>query len=438
MATTIYKTVKASGGDYTTLAAWEAGQQADITAATGNDTIQDCTVFPIDDVAAVIILGWTTAAGNYIYVHADSTARHAGVWNGDKYNLVLANAQPLDIREDYVRIDGLQIATSSVNAVSQDVISFDGYTFTSGANEVWLSNLLIKGAGDVTYYQRGILNGTNLNLNIWNSEIYGIGAIASSRVITWSGTAGTLKISSTDGIGGELGLYRGAGTVTAKNTYFGGSSSADYSGTITKTTCASEDATGSAGLQGIALDTDTFVNVSAGTEDFHLAADGLSPLQGVGTDTSGDAAPMDFTTDIDGDARDATWDIGADAWVAAGTQTLYPDAIAGAEAFGTHQLNFTLYPSEIAGAEAFGTHQLNFTLYASEIATAEALGSPQLNFTVYPSAIAGAEAFGTAQLNFTLYPTAVGSSEAFGTLTITVAGQVKTYTGIFMFQNMNL
>ena len=44
-----------------------------------------------------------------------------------------------------------------------------------------------------------------------------------------------------------------------------------------------------------------------------LAADGLSPLQGAGTNTSGDAAPMNFTTDIDGDTRDSTWDIGADA-----------------------------------------------------------------------------------------------------------------------------
>jgi hypothetical protein len=67
------------------------------------------------------------------------------------------------------------------------------------------------------------------------------------------------------------------------------------------------------GLQSIAYNTDTFVNVTGGSEDFHLAADGLSPLQGTGTDTSGDAAPMNFTTDIDGDTRDATWDIGADA-----------------------------------------------------------------------------------------------------------------------------
>ena len=72
----------------------------------------------------------------------------------------------------------------------------------------------------------------------------------------------------------------------------------------------------------VALDTDTFVNVTGGSEDFHLAADGNSPLMGVGVDTSGDSAPLDFTTNIDGETRDATWDIGADSWVASGTAHL--------------------------------------------------------------------------------------------------------------------
>jgi hypothetical protein len=79
------------------------------------------------------------------------------------------------------------------------------------------------------------------------------------------------------------------------------------------TTCASSDATGSAGLQNIAANTTNFTNVTAGSEDFHLPAG--SALIDVGTDTSGDAAPLNFTDDIDGVTRTGTWDIGADEYV---------------------------------------------------------------------------------------------------------------------------
>jgi hypothetical protein len=44
-----------------------------------------------------------------------------------------------------------------------------------------------------------------------------------------------------------------------------------------------------------------FTNITAATADYHIVA--ASPLVGVGTDTSGDAAPMNFSTDIDGQAR---------------------------------------------------------------------------------------------------------------------------------------
>jgi hypothetical protein len=96
---------------------------------------------------------------------------------------------------------------------------------------------------------------------------------------------------------------------------------------MAKTNCASEDQSADDTKTGetqtncvaaaVIVDTDTFVNVTGGTEDFHLAADGLSPLMGVGVDTTADAAPMNFTTDIDLQTRDATWDIGADAWYVA-------------------------------------------------------------------------------------------------------------------------
>jgi hypothetical protein len=93
------------------------------------------------------------------------------------------------------------------------------------------------------------------------------------------------------------------------------------------TTCASSDTTGSTGLQNIAYDTTNFTNVTAGSEDLHIPTG--SALKDVGTDTSGDAAPMNFTTDIDGETRSGTWDVGADELVTGGATINIAGVIAG-------------------------------------------------------------------------------------------------------------
>ena len=56
-----------------------------------------------------------------------------------------------------------------------------------------------------------------------------------------------------------------------------------------------------------------FINITPGSEDFHIGA--LSSLKDAGTDLSGT-----FTTDIDGETRTGTWDIGVDEIVAVVTE----------------------------------------------------------------------------------------------------------------------
>lgn len=76
-----------------------------------------------------------------------------------------------------------------------------------------------------------------------------------------------------------------------------------YSGTSqTLTTCASSDATGSAGLQNIPFSTANFVNVTLGGENFNLTE--VSMLRNVGTITS-------YLTDMVGTVRGSTVDVGA-------------------------------------------------------------------------------------------------------------------------------
>jgi len=308
MAALLEHTVMPSGGDYTSLDACidhlVATHPNLVTADVYAEVKIDGT-WSSADTAAVTIDGLTTDATRYLLVYAATAARHAGIWSTSKYNLTITDGGALTSSAAYVKIDGLQIMVNTASA-ARITITLSG-SKTSGQNQTEISNCIIRGHGNASYRDRGIyIGGANILLKAWNLIIYGINTGANSegiKVDNYGGEAAYVYSSTV--ISGYEGLTKASGvTLVCKNVYASrGGEQAAYSGSPTLTTCASSDATGTAGLQNIAVDTDTFVNVSAGTEDFHLAADGLSPLQGVGTDTSGDAAPMNFTTDIDGDTR---------------------------------------------------------------------------------------------------------------------------------------
>lgn len=147
--------------------------------------------------------------------------------------------------------------------------------------------------------------------------------------------------------------------------------------------------------------------------------------------------------------------------------------IAGAEAFGTSQVNLKILPTGIQSTEDFGTPQINFVIASvgnigttetfgthaliqeqflgpSSILSTETLGSPQLNFTVLASSISSTEEFGTATLvqeqflepngiasvetwdqpNLTLYinPTSIEGTETFGTAIVSVGATTQDIT----------
>lgn len=303
MATEIVKTIKPSGGDYTSLSAAEAGEQRDLVAA---DEIAVFECYSMQDTTAVTILGWTTDATRYIEIKTPGAERHDGKWNTAKYYLEAdaSGTGTLTISEDNVRVEGLQIRHTAGSPSGSD--SALRPVSTGGTTDIRVNKCILR-AGRFTVR---IESGSNHYW--WNNMIYGgsVGGLVVTSSIA-------LDIYSCTIIGGDTyGLVRSSGTVTAKNCYAYASGTGDaYSGTITKTTCASDDTTGSAGLQNIAYDTSNFTNVTGGSEDLHLPSG--SNLVDVGTDTSGDSAPMDFTDDIDGDSRGATWDVGADEYVAA-------------------------------------------------------------------------------------------------------------------------
>jgi len=263
------------------------------------------------ETAVFNVVGLTTSAACYLRVYTTPAARHAGVWSNSKHRIAVSEDGALVIQEDYVRLDGLQL--SSV----RDTASGDA-VYTNVGADLRVSNCLIKVTGGNTYYHIGLdCSVAPGAIFVWNTVVY----VASTNgntvgIYAPTGGAATLSVYSCAVKSGAYGIYRaGTGTITAKNTYCSGTAGNAFNGTITKTNCASsgtEAGTADGCLSNIACDTDTFVNVTAGSEDLHLAADGLSPLQGHGVNTTGDSAPLNFTTDIDGQTIGASWSIGAD------------------------------------------------------------------------------------------------------------------------------
>ena len=304
---------------YASMAIWEAAQQQNLTDGGGD--IAECICDSnggAADTTAVTIDGWTTSSTSYIWIHTPTSSRHDGTYLSTKYRLEVNDATVLAISDDYVRIEGLQIEQHGQTAV-RSVVYISGQTASS--NDVRISSSIIKQGGGTSFRSIGVhIVSSNAVVSLWNSVIFNpanLGTSDTQNSAIRIASSSSVNIYSCTVFGGYRVLRADSGTVVVKNTYVGviGGLTA-YFGSATLTTCASSDATGSSGLQNIAINTSNFTNVTAGSENYHLPSG--SALIDVGTDTSGDSAPLNFTDDIDGQTRSGSWDIGADEYVAGG------------------------------------------------------------------------------------------------------------------------
>ncbi len=321
MPTTITKTVKSAGGDYSSLSAGEAGEQRDLTVA---DEIAAFECYSFSDTTPVTISGWTTDATRYVRIYTPSSERHSGTWSTSKYRLEPSNAEGISIGTEFCRIDGLQIRHTSVAQNDLFCIGVGTVVGGVGTANIQITNLITRHDPTAVFRQMGIwvVDADAVTyIHTWIDYDHppdDLGFYNSSLIV--DGIPATAHVYSATLIASQSGIILGdaGAVVNAKNVYASTANSiggalafSPNSGTINQTTCASSDASATGtGLDNIAVDTTTFVNVTSGSEDFHLGP--TSPLKDVGTNTSGEAAPLNFTTDIDGFARTGTWDIGAD------------------------------------------------------------------------------------------------------------------------------
>lgn len=305
-------TIKSSGGDYTSLSAWEADKQADITGL--GPEIAEC--YDLDDTTDVAISGWTTTTSDYIEVRAATAARCDGstrAQTGNTYRLSSATSGVLRIDQNHVRVLGIEIKCTGDGIALQTISSASG-------SDVRVEDCVISsnGASASTAYTC-LVTTTNLNLTLRNCIITG-----KRRALDCRNSA-TVTIDHctiyTDAA--ALGVVADS-ELTCTNTYSGGHSSEDFwtggaapsgSNNASSDTSASTDYTSSLTSKSAA---NQFTNpsISDSTMDFTLKATADLVDNGTGS----------VAQDISDTNRSGTVDIGAFEYISGGaTYTLTAD-----------------------------------------------------------------------------------------------------------------
>lgn len=304
-----------SSGDgthaYKSLNDAEAGLPADITTGGDQGIWTIICEGSAADTTPVSFIGTTTSATYYIYVKALSSAtygRHQGVWSDSKYRITVGHATCLLTDDNNIRISGLQLSTSVTSSASIPVVHL-----YSIEGEVYVIDNIMKDSGNGTYSLRGINAevATAGVTYIWNNIIYNLGT--NGVGIYFTASPGTLehRVYNNTVYGTGYGFSVESGVVIAKNNLLYSCSSGSYGGAYDPGSTNNLSQDGFAPPYNTYYINKTVSFVSAGS-DFHLAATDTDAID-KGADLSGT-----FTTDIDGQIRTGTWDIGADEYVATG------------------------------------------------------------------------------------------------------------------------
>lgn len=316
----LYKTVKPSGGDYTTLQACLDANKKDLRAGTGSDEYFDIEIdgsWSSADTTAATTTGYTTDSTHYINIYTTATARHNGrsaaASGGTNYRLVVA-VTALTVTVSDLIVDGLEISSRGSAYADCRGIFANGDAITGGCI---IKNNVVHDCYDTGYYAIGVGIYMHRGGLVYNNIVYNCGAQGLSsggdygaNISFYNNTIYNYNLRN-GSYPGLIVVGANNSTTNVKNNLViaGANGGACFSiGSGTSSNNGGSDTSGDTDN----LTTSEFVSVTGGSENLHLAT-GATSID-AGTSLSGV-----FTVDIDGTTRSGTWDIGADEYASAAT-----------------------------------------------------------------------------------------------------------------------
>lgn len=186
MATESISSIRSSGGDYTSLTSWEAGEQADIVTADEIAIAECYDDWPSGLADSLTIDGWTTDATRYIIVRAASGEGHTGESGTGFWMTSSSSTSTIVNKESYTRIQDLEANKPSSaggnvirelggnSLIERCILTGDGTgpAFQFGANDsVFRNNLVICSTNEVGAYRNASISGSEcLNCTIINTS----------------------------------------------------------------------------------------------------------------------------------------------------------------------------------------------------------------------------------------------------------------------------
>ena len=291
----VTKTLKESGGDYTSMITWESTEQTDLVS-DGDTHVLECYDYdssPLNE--EVLIAGWTTGASNYIVIKAAAGHGHEGV-QGTGFHLSQGGLfkTTLENQQAYTRIEGLRVSNTRTSS-NGDAIKENGGDGVQINGNICSVTSTVEGAC-IVLSKSGAPSPRPIAMNnVCLSGYRGIGV----------GSFRDADILNNTVIGCVTGIFSSSSGVDAdvKNNVAHGNTTDWSTGTITGTVShnRSEDGT----TPGTDTGTDTV------GDDFVTYSTDLTPANAGELDSNGTDTSLTVTIDITGTARSSDMDIGA-------------------------------------------------------------------------------------------------------------------------------
>ena len=334
MATEVIKIIdpdNGSGTNYTSLSAWEAGEQGDLTGARDEIAVAKCRCTGgTADTTRCAVEGWTTDSTRYIKIWTDPSEgyRHAGSYPtlGNKYRLESSadEQETLSIKESYTKVYGIAAKitsntgrtdyvkvlniTDSISVTIMDCFVYNNRSITNSSGievgtsctgPIYICNNIVvglNGTNSVGIYTRN--ETTNEEAYVYNNTVSNCMTGIKTERYEDQDAINNICVNCTADFDGRWRTGKNNSTDLATSTL--------------------DALTKSNNRQG-----QTFTFVSS--TDFHLQSSDTGAL-GYGLNLYNDSY-FAFQTDFEGQDRGgsgAQWDIGADEYAAATSGSLPP------------------------------------------------------------------------------------------------------------------